>query len=230
MEVEAAAEAVAGPDPLSEEEKKQLHLPLRLGEFGLPCLVDLAEAAWLGSWLQCLAGVVRASPALRGPSSSVSALNTTLRCPEAKLAAERLDRGADAIRLLKEVLEADPSAEGVVDQLERHAERQKDYETVALVLERRVDQASDEKTQITLLQKLGVLYAEKVKDNSAANVAWRRVLDVSPGHKRALRVLRKTFVDAADWDGKLFGSFVSQLLNSLHTRQLIELPGMLPTR
>jgi hypothetical protein len=36
--------------------------------------------------------------------------------------------------------------------------------------------------------------------------------------------------DAADWDGKLFGSFVSQLLNSLHTRQLIELPGMLPTR
>ena len=35
--------------------------------------------------------------------------------------------------------------------------------------------------------------------------------------------------DAADWDGKLFGAFVSQLLNSLHTRQLIELPGMLPT-
>lgn len=35
--------------------------------------------------------------------------------------------------------------------------------------------------------------------------------------------------DAADWDGKLFGSFVSQLLNSLHTRQLIELPCLLPT-
>jgi len=36
--------------------------------------------------------------------------------------------------------------------------------------------------------------------------------------------------DAADWDGKLFGSWISQLLNSLHTRQLIELPGLLPTR
>ena len=34
--------------------------------------------------------------------------------------------------------------------------------------------------------------------------------------------------DAADWDGKLFGSFVSQLLNSLHARQLINLPGVLP--
>ena len=34
--------------------------------------------------------------------------------------------------------------------------------------------------------------------------------------------------DAADWDGKLFGSFVAQLLNSLHARQLIDLPGVLP--
>ena len=35
--------------------------------------------------------------------------------------------------------------------------------------------------------------------------------------------------DAADWDGKLFASFVSQLLNSLHSRELIDLPGALPT-
>ena len=35
--------------------------------------------------------------------------------------------------------------------------------------------------------------------------------------------------DAADWDGRLFGSFVSQLLNSLQARRLIELPGVLPT-
>ena len=35
--------------------------------------------------------------------------------------------------------------------------------------------------------------------------------------------------DAADWDGKLFASFVSQLLNSLYSRGMIELPGVLPT-
>ena len=34
--------------------------------------------------------------------------------------------------------------------------------------------------------------------------------------------------DAADWDGKLFGAFVCQLLNSLHERHLIDLPGALP--
>lgn len=35
--------------------------------------------------------------------------------------------------------------------------------------------------------------------------------------------------DAADWDGKLFASFVSQLLNSLYSRGLVDLPGVLPT-
>ncbi|NQW23883.1 MAG: hypothetical protein HQ475_10610 [SAR202 cluster bacterium] len=34
--------------------------------------------------------------------------------------------------------------------------------------------------------------------------------------------------DAVDWDGRLFGAFVSQLLNSLQSRELIELPGVLP--
>ncbi len=34
--------------------------------------------------------------------------------------------------------------------------------------------------------------------------------------------------DAADWDGKLFGAFVFQLLNSLYDRNLIALPGILP--
>ena len=31
-----------------------------------------------------------------------------------------------------------------------------------------------------------------------------------------------------DWDGKYFGSFIYQMLNSLHERDLIKLPGLLP--
>ena len=34
--------------------------------------------------------------------------------------------------------------------------------------------------------------------------------------------------DAADWDGRLFGSFIFQLLNSLSSRKMITLPGTLP--
>ena len=84
-EVLRAAEKVAGLDPLSEDEKEQLRLPLRLGGFGLASLAALADSAWLGSWLQCLAGVVAGSSLLRGLGTSVSALTTSLRCAEAQL-------------------------------------------------------------------------------------------------------------------------------------------------
>src|SRR5262245_60939421 len=56
----------------------------------------------------------------------------------AKLAAERLDRGADAIKLYKTILDEDPSRGDVLDLLERQADRDKDFATVAWALERRL--------------------------------------------------------------------------------------------
>jgi tetratricopeptide (TPR) repeat protein len=118
----------------------------------------------------------------------------------AKLAAERLDKGDEAIRLLRQVYQEAPASDGVLDQLEKQAERQKDFKTAAFVLEERVKTADDDK-RLALLQKLGALQAEKLEDHQAANQTWRRVLELSPGHNRALRVLRQAFVDAGDWDG-----------------------------
>ena len=31
-----------------------------------------------------------------------------------------------------------------------------------------------------------------------------------------------------DWDGQYFGSFIYQMLNTLHKKELIQLPGLLP--
>ncbi|TKC99382.1 tetratricopeptide repeat protein [Polyangium fumosum] len=119
----------------------------------------------------------------------------------AKLAAERLDRGADAIAHYKQILELDASAPGVLDALEKQAERDKDFATVAEVLERRVDAATDDAGRLNALQKLGAVYAERLKDPVAAARTWRRVLVLSPGHARALRVLRESYVASGDWDG-----------------------------
>ncbi len=119
----------------------------------------------------------------------------------AKLAAERLDRGADAILHYKAILELDAAASGVLDALEKQAERDKDFATVAEVLERRVDVAGDDTAKLNALQKLGTVYAEKLKDPVAAARTWRRVLAIQPGHARALRVLREAYVASGDWDG-----------------------------
>jgi tetratricopeptide (TPR) repeat protein len=53
-----------------------------------------------------------------------------------KLAAERLDMGAQAVALYKRVLEEDPSSTAALDALEKQAERDKDFATVAEALER----------------------------------------------------------------------------------------------
>ncbi len=126
----------------------------------------------------------------------------------AKLAAERLDRGDDAIRLWREIYEAEPATEGVLDALERLGERQKDFRTVAFVLERRIDEATDDKTKLALLLKLGGLRSTKLEDERAAAETWRRVLEVSPGHGKALRALRQSYVDTRDYQGleELYGS------------------------
>jgi tetratricopeptide (TPR) repeat protein len=119
----------------------------------------------------------------------------------AKLAAERLDRGAAAIALQKQILELDPNAAGVLDSLEKQAEREKDFATVAEVLERRIDAASDDAARLASLQKVGAVYAERLRDPAAAARTWRRVLALSPGHAKALRVLREAYFAGADWDG-----------------------------
>ncbi|MFO0763004.1 MAG: tetratricopeptide repeat protein [Byssovorax sp.] len=119
----------------------------------------------------------------------------------AKLAAERLDKGAVAIALQKQILELDPHAPGVLDAMEKQAEREKDFATVAEVLERRIDAAADDAARLAALQKVGAVYAERLKDPAAAARTWRRVLALSPGHAKALRVLREAYVASGDWDG-----------------------------
>jgi tetratricopeptide (TPR) repeat protein len=119
----------------------------------------------------------------------------------AKLAAERLDRGADATRLYKSVLEEEPSAAPALDALEKQAERDKDWKTVAEVLERRAAVAPDDAARLVVLQKLGAIYAERMQDHKGAMSAWHRVLDLSPGHAKALRVLRDSYLAVGDHDG-----------------------------
>lgn len=119
----------------------------------------------------------------------------------ALLAAERLNRGAEAVEIFKQILEIDPARSEVLDALEKHAERSRDWKTLASVLEKRVAATSDDAARLAVLQKLGGVYADHLTDHAAAAGAWRRVLDLSPGHARALRVLRDAYLSGADYDG-----------------------------
>ena len=120
----------------------------------------------------------------------------------AKLAAERLDMGAQAVVLYKRVLDEEPSSSAALDALEKQAERDKDFATVAEVLERRIGararrgdapgdppEAREPSTPIACATR------------PKAMSAWRRVLALQPGHAKALRVLRDSYVAIGDYDG-----------------------------
>ncbi|MEZ4225660.1 MAG: tetratricopeptide repeat protein [Polyangiaceae bacterium] len=119
----------------------------------------------------------------------------------AQLAAERLGKAAEAVQLYRRILQIDPSRMEVLDSLERHAERSKDFNTLADVLERRVDAAADEEARLAALTRLGGVYADQLKDPANATKTWQRVLELSPGHHRALRVLRESYLETGDYDG-----------------------------
>lgn len=124
-----------------------------------------------------------------------------MRIELARVAGERLHRHADAIALWKEVLAHDPGHAEALDALEKLAEREKDWATLSDVLERRARAERDEREQVKLLTKLGVLYGEQLKDFAGAASAWKRVLAIDPKNGRALRTLRESFVGNSDWAG-----------------------------
>jgi golgin subfamily B member 1 len=119
----------------------------------------------------------------------------------ARLAAERLDRGAQAVALYRRLIDEDPSSIAALDALEKQAERDKDFATVADALDRRASIASDDAARMTVLQKLGSVCSERLHDHARAMSAWRRVLEIQPGHAKALRVLRDSHLAVGDYEG-----------------------------
>lgn len=125
----------------------------------------------------------------------------TLLREMAQLAQERLNRPAEAISLYKQILALDPGRTDVLDAMEKHAERSKDWATLAEALERRVELSDDPAAKLASLQKLGTVYADHASDPAGAARTWRRVLELQPGHNRALRVLRDAYIQGGDYDG-----------------------------
>jgi len=118
----------------------------------------------------------------------------------AKLAGERLHKTTDAIQLWREVLDQDATTPGALDALEKLAEREKDYPTLADVIERRIAMTEDVQERIKLLQKLGPIYGEHMEDPAKSASAWKRVLELEPKNGRAMRTLRESYLAANDYE------------------------------
>jgi tetratricopeptide (TPR) repeat protein len=118
----------------------------------------------------------------------------------AKLAGERLHRHADAIAIWREVVREAPETDGALEALEKLADREKDWPTLAEALELRVGTTPDAGERVKVLQRLGTIYSDHIQDPVKAAAAWKRVLELDPRNGRATRTLREAFLAAEDWE------------------------------
>src|SRR5262249_38311431 len=103
----------------------------------------------------------------------------------AKLASDKLKKPAVSSGAWADVPARDAHNAEALAELEKLYEREKQWDKLADVCARQADLAPDAAKKTSFLQKLGILYGEKLNDNRAAIDAWKRLLKVEPENKRA---------------------------------------------
>ncbi|MBI2894767.1 MAG: tetratricopeptide repeat protein [Deltaproteobacteria bacterium] len=118
----------------------------------------------------------------------------------AQLATDKIKRPNICIELWQKVLEGDEMHEGALTALSGLYERNKDWGLLAAVLEKEVELTADAAARINLLQKLGMIYGDKLNDDAGAVRAWKALLELQPGDRRAQEQLKKRYLALGAWD------------------------------
>ncbi|PIE19200.1 MAG: hypothetical protein CSA66_02830 [Proteobacteria bacterium] len=118
----------------------------------------------------------------------------------ARLASERIRKPQTPIALWERVLEADDSHAEALSELETLYERDKNYRSLASVLDKRVALAADVADQIALLDKLGMVASVRLHDPDRSAQVWRQLLERDPSHRKAQAELKKKYIAERDWD------------------------------
>jgi tetratricopeptide (TPR) repeat protein len=118
----------------------------------------------------------------------------------AQMATEKLRKPNICIELWRDVLNADPSNVDALAALSGLYERSREWAPLAEVLEQQSEFAKDNAELVTLLQKLGNVYSEKLQDDNGALRAYKRLLELDPNDRRAQEQLKKRWVTTGAWD------------------------------
>ncbi len=112
----------------------------------------------------------------------------------ARTAGTKIKKPALAIRLWSQVIEVDPENAEALEHLEHMQEREKDWASLSQTLERLIEVMADDPKRNQYLVKLGLLYADKLKDNAAAIRTWETLHGIDPSNRRASDALKKLYL------------------------------------
>ena len=125
---------------------------------------------------------------------------TELTIEVARMAQTKVKKPEVCMYWWEKVVEVDPTHDEALTELAKLYERNKDWTKLAEVAARQADNAPDDKVRADALQRLGLLYTEKLEDTGKAIAAWQRLLTVDEQNRRAQDALKKLFVTDARWD------------------------------
>ncbi|NJM90740.1 MAG: hypothetical protein HC863_00125, partial [Myxococcales bacterium] len=118
----------------------------------------------------------------------------------AKMAATKVKKPDICTFWWEMVVQYDPGHEEALSELAKLYDRSKEWDKLAEVCSKQADIAPDDKARIEALQRLGLLYTDKVENSGKAIDAWRRLLVIDEGNRRAQDALKKLFVSEGRWD------------------------------
>ncbi|MBC7794153.1 MAG: hypothetical protein H7Z43_10635, partial [Clostridia bacterium] len=101
---------------------------------------------------------------------------------------------------LQQALQYDPTDTQAMAQLDALLERNQKWADLADLLERRVELADDAKTKSQLLERLALVWGEKLHDAEAALRCHKQILEIDPDHPLTLRSMEKLYRELLDHD------------------------------
>src|SRR5262249_1582980 len=118
----------------------------------------------------------------------------------AKLATERVKKPDVCIELWQEVINSDPENAEALGNLAGLYERAKDFTALASVLEKQSEVTYDNAARIQILGKLASIYGDRLNNDEGAVSAWRTLLTLDPGDRKAQEALKKKYLALGWWD------------------------------
>ncbi|HVU04695.1 MAG TPA: tetratricopeptide repeat protein [Polyangiaceae bacterium] len=132
---------------------------------------------------------------LSSPQARVQALKEL-----ANLATEKVRKPEICIDLWAVVVDNDPEDLDALNALSQLYERAREYEKLADVLWKLSEATADTAKKIELLNKLGQIAGDRLKDEERAVEAYRMLLTLQPDDRRAQEQLKKRYVTLGRWD------------------------------
>jgi tetratricopeptide (TPR) repeat protein len=118
----------------------------------------------------------------------------------ALLATEKVKKPEVCVELWAVVLDNDPEDVDALNALSQLYERSREYDKLADVLQKLAEATYDTNAKIELLNKLGQVAGDRLKDEERAVDAYRMLLTLSPDDRRAQEQLKKRYVTLGRWD------------------------------